>query len=860
MKRSLKRILALCIGSALALSVVGCGKGGDDNPGGGQKIYDNETTPVRFAISALDGNFNPFFYTAASDGEVVGMTQISMLSADSNGNPVCGENEPTVALDYTITYKDPDGQVINAGTMDGTSEYEFLIKNGIKFSDGQPLTIDDVLFNMYVYLDPNYTGSSTMYSTDIQGLTAYRYQDPLLADDDVMGDDMFYAAATQRINNIIAHVEDDEPSTPEIEEDILTVRRLFREEVESDWTTNAGSLESFVEEGYNFQYDWQSYYLNEGIINVKTDWYTNDAGELVYGKLKDENGKYITDLDDPLNTLTQEMNDSIADKLGEYMDKNGGDEELAREQIMRDTAIETVYYNYMGTDEVPVKSSLLDILRYWATASNALEEFAAEERSDYYNSMTSDDGSLVVEDISGITTYRTSTFNGQELGEEHDVLKIVINGIDPKAIWNFAFTVAPMHYYSNADAINNVTGRSPHGVVFSDKTFFDTVLKDGDKNGLPVGAGVYMATTATGDYQNVNKNTFYENNVVYYERNPYFETTGAGINNAKIKYFRYQVVGEDKIKNALISGQIDYGMPQATQKNINDIGAESETLAYATWKTGGYGYVGINPKYVPDLEVRQAIMKAMDPSMIITNYYTPALAEPIYRPMTTTSWAYPTGCQPYYEMATTQKEITDLVEAAGWRKGADGVYQKNGQRLAFKFTIAGETTDHPAYAMFESAAQFLNSCGFEITVGTDIQALKKLATGNLAVWAAAWSSAIDPDMYQVYHKDSTATSVNNWNYKNILNDSTGQFEREKQTIELLSDAIERARETNNRDERKARYSEALDLVMELAVEFPAYQRMDLAVYNKTKIDGSTLNQSPSYMEGLVSRIWEMDLL
>ena len=242
------------------------------------------------------------------------------------------------------------------------------------------------------------------------------------------------------------------------------------------------------------------------------------------------------------------------------------------------------------------------------------------------------------------------------------------------------------------------------------------------------------------------------------------------------------------------------------------------------------------------------------------SYYTPALAEPIYRPMTTTSWAYPTGCQPYYEMATTQKEITDLVEAAGWRKGADGVYQKNGQRLAFKFTIAGETTDHPAYAMFESAAQFLNSCGFEITVGTDIQALKKLATGNLAVWAAAWSSAIDPDMYQVYHKDSTATSVNNWNYKNILNDSTGQFEREKQTIELLSDAIERARETNNRDERKARYSEALDLVMELAVEFPAYQRMDLAVYNKTKIDGSTLNQSPSYMEGLVSRIWEMDLL
>ncbi len=34
----------------------------------------------------------------------------------------------------------------------------------------------DVLFNIYVYLDPVYTGSSTMYSTEIVGLAEYRTQ------------------------------------------------------------------------------------------------------------------------------------------------------------------------------------------------------------------------------------------------------------------------------------------------------------------------------------------------------------------------------------------------------------------------------------------------------------------------------------------------------------------------------------------------------------------------------------------------------------------------------------------------------------------------------------------------------------
>ena len=37
--------------------------------------------------------------------------------------------------------------------------------------------------------------------------------------------------------------------------------------------------------------------------------------------------------------------------------------------------------------------------------------------------------------------------------DEYDVLQITIDGIDPKAIWNFSFSVAPMSYYSNQEQI-----------------------------------------------------------------------------------------------------------------------------------------------------------------------------------------------------------------------------------------------------------------------------------------------------------------------------------------------------------------------------------------------------------------------
>lgn len=858
MKNIMKKVICITLIMAVAISsclmLFACND--DEDVKNGEKKYNSEERPITFSISALDGTFNPFFTTSATDSTIAHFTQVGMLSTSNEGEIECGEDVPTVALDYSITSYNADGEVVSGGDVDHTT-YDFVIKNGIKFSDGKPLTIDDVLFNLYVYLDPMYSGSSTIYSVDIQGLKAYRYNDPTLSDTSNMNDTYFRNNAQTRIDNLLAwhdgDIKDDE-RTQQMLEDIEKVKVQFEKDLGTDWTSNQGTLETDYKE-YSFTEDWESFYLIEGLIWVKTETNTNGYDVLV----KDNDGKYVIDPVSGIDEYKEIMENASKDedKIAQYMSKNSCDRDSAIELIKKDIAIETV--KEANVSDGAIKSSISDILQYSSTGTNIVESWVLEEQSNYYASQTGN-----VKSISGITTYKTSSFNGvnkTKLTEEHDVLSITINGIDPKAIWSFAYSVAPMHYYSNQETLDNKVDY-PYGVKARDKDFFDKVLNSPEKNALPVGAGAYRASNKAGnasaDPAEVNSDDFWKNKQVYFERNDYFYTLGKGITNAKIRRLIYIEVSENNILNNLITGAIDYGTPSATPQNKEKVAQES-TLGSIEYMTSGYGYVGINPKYVQDLEVRQAIMMSFNTESIIGTYYGGSMAEIINRPMSKLSWAYPTGCEAAYEYDSTGLKIEALVESAGYVKGSDGIYEKNGKKLKFKFTIAGDTTDHPAYSMFLNAQKLLNKHGFEITVGTDIQALKKLSTGGLEVWAAAWTSTIDPDMYQIYHKDSKTTNVKNWNYDGILNDSTGTYDREKEIIDELSDLIDQGRETNSKKERTDIYKEALDKIMELAVEYPTYQRKDLVVYNKDVIDSSTLNlRDDLKYSSPTDRIWEVD--
>ena len=225
--------------------------------------------------------------------------------------------------------------------------------------------------------------------------------------------------------------------------------------------------------------------------------------------------------------------------------------------------------------------------------------------------------------------------------------------------------------------------------------------------------------------------------------------------------------------------------------------------------------------------------------------------------MSKVSWAYPTGSDAndngfeYPPIGAWSEDIArtnikKYMDMAGVSEGAS--------ELKVKFTIAGSSLqDHPTYKVFRDAAALLNSMGWNVEVVCDTQALTKINTGALEVWAAAWSSALDPDLYQVYHKDSSATSTLAWGYNYLKTSGTGE---EKAILDELSSLIDQARETNDQAVRTELYKQAMTQILDLAIELPVYQRSVLYAYNSKVVNIPVTEVNP--FSSPLDRIWEVE--
>nr|MBQ8891214.1 hypothetical protein [Clostridia bacterium] len=282
-------------------------------------VYNNESDPLVFATLEVDKVFNPFFSTSATDSNVVGMTQIGMLSNDKDGKYTYGDNEAAVTKDLAIvTQGTPD--------VDQTTTYYFVLKNNVRFSNGSYLTIKDVLFNLYVYLDPAYTGSSTIYSTDIVGLKAYRTQTNNEKEQDAFML-QFQTAAGARIqalvdasNEILTKFNDldsdgfkakleeysaNGPAYAHLVEDYEKALELFREELNNDWSNSLNSYDQITfsdkngtvyknllttdDEAFLYNEGWIVWNRNDGTLDYNADvkenvltWSKERAIEFVY--------------------------------------------------------------------------------------------------------------------------------------------------------------------------------------------------------------------------------------------------------------------------------------------------------------------------------------------------------------------------------------------------------------------------------------------------------------------------------------------------------------------------------------------------------------------------------------------------
>ena len=707
----------------------------------------NDTMVV--ATSPLDQKFSPFFATTAYDMDIVNFTTGYMLTSDRGGNMILkgieGETREFNGTEYTY-YTMANCEVTQ--NADGSVDYDLTMRDDIKFSDGTPATIDDVIFGIYVKADPTYDGSSTIYAMPIEGIQEYRNS---------LAQRCFLIATEAGTGYTV-------------------------EEKEEYMTAYLAAGEKFCQE--ILDYCIQNGYSAEG---------------------------------DPVESIAANWNFDLAEgsTVADFF-----------------TAIREAYGDVvLDMEAESAGSSLQDLI-----------DAELADRADYFKELVelSD-----VQNIAGII--KTGDYS----------MRVHCTKFDATAIYNMGFDITPLHYYGDPaqyDYENNKFG-FPKGDL--------SIVKD--KTTQPMGCGPYVFKG-------------YANSVCSLEANPYYFK-----GEPKIKNLKFQEAVDSDFVPGLVSGNFDLASPSLNETTVaaikdanpnGELSGEFITTELIDYR--GYGYLGINGNLVSvggdgtsqeSKYLRLAIMTVMAicRDTVIASYYGDR-ATVIQYPISNTSWAAPRPSDegyrnaystaidgtPIYTDAMSEEEKYEAaaqaalayLEAAGYTvedgkvtaapEGAKGLTTET----AYEVMIPGQgQQDHPAYGIAVKAQEILRTIGFEIDiqdVGTSVWSTQ-LNANTAEMWAAAWQSSADPDMYQIYHSSNADGKGTNSNHYQI---------KDAELDEIILDARSSADNTY----RKAAYKEALEIILSWGVELPLYQRKEATVLSTERVNVATLpkDSTPYY--------------
>ena len=136
--------------------------------------YSGKNTLTAAVYEQPVGAVSPFYAETEVERLAADLSHVKLLTFDRSGTPVVDGREGAhityLGTEYTYnTIADVDLTI----NEDGTVDYDFTLREDVFFSDGTNLSADDVIFSMYVLLDPSYTGNSEFSRLPIIGLDSY---------------------------------------------------------------------------------------------------------------------------------------------------------------------------------------------------------------------------------------------------------------------------------------------------------------------------------------------------------------------------------------------------------------------------------------------------------------------------------------------------------------------------------------------------------------------------------------------------------------------------------------------------------------------------------------------------------------
>ncbi len=796
MKSGFLKKLALALTVVMVVgSLTACGnKNGSETtqgeaPGENSENVANDEKTLVVGMDYFSSKFSSFFSKTSYDTNVADMVTPYLLATDRGGavlmNGIEGETVPYNGTDYTYYGL---GDCVVTQNDDGTVTYDVTIRDDVTFSDGVPVTIDDVIFSIYVLCDPTYDGSGSLYVQPIVGMEEYR------------------SGMDSVMNLMLAAGRDNTDFTNWTEEQQTTL-----------WAAIDKAGEAFAQEIV----DYCEAALGDNLDSVGGSKVALGMVGWGFGQAN-EDGSQVTGAG--TGTVYDTASVTVADFWTELQASYEGD-----------------YANLSETE----------------TAGSDLFELAYAElgdaAADYQKGVNTGDSAP---NISGIE--KTGDYS----------LRITMSAFDATSIYQVAgIPVTPLHYYGSKDLYDYDNNK--FGFEKGDLSLVR------EKTTAPMGAGPYKFES-------------YENGVVTFTAN---ETYYKGAPKTKTILFK-ETPNTDKL-TGIVGGTFDISDPAINVsvldsiKEYNSNGEiNGDVLTTELIDFRGYGYMGIcaNTVKVGDdkaSEESKALRKAFATLLavyrdtVVSSYYG-EMATVIQYPISNTSWAAPQPADEGYQIAYStdvdgnpiytegmseeEKYAAALEAAIGFFKKAGYTWDDaagkftaapEGAEMAYEFIIPADGVgNHPVFGILTAVKEALAPIGItlEINDPADSNELwNKLEGGTGEMWAAAWQATADPDMYQVYHSANVIGAGGTESNHYSIQDDT------------LDKLILDARESADQSFRKATYKEAMNIILDWAVEIPAYQRQDATVISTERINVDSLPKDMTPYYGWMAEIENVEM-
>ena len=252
---------------------------------------------------------------------------------------------------------------------------------------------------------------------------------------------------------------------------------------------------------------------------------------------------------------------------------------------------------------------------------------------------------------------------------------------------------------------------------------------------------------------------------------------------------------------ALQNGEVDI-VPQILTTDLEAV-ASDEDLKLIPNSVGWYRYIGINcsNEIFQDLKVRQAISMAIDFEAITETLFGNDFGA------TLAVNSYGGAVPPEFEGADLEawkavyeynpEKAQSLLEEAGWTKGSDGIYEKDGQKLSF--AIKCPTNDQNRVKLGEMAATYLKTIGIDASAQPTEWATMTadIASGNTELFVMGGGSVVG-GMNMLFHSVTSQGGSHNVFYPDpeldaLLDEGYATIDDDAR-IEILKEAAMRALE------------------------------------------------------------------